>query len=149
MKKLMSLLVAMVIGIILNGCGGGSSAPSDVDNISVVKLTDLRLGYLVKGLIPADIGEDIRYDLGFCNDELTMKIEYYGDLVDDYYGVGTYEIIGEDTILFSNGEALIDVGDSGTLEEGKSYVIEQQLTNNLNWRIGSISAIEECMPEPI
>lgn len=130
------------------GCGGGTSAPSDDDNISGVKLTDLRLGYLVKGIIPADIGEDILYELGFCNEELTMRIEYYSDLIDDYYGVGTYEIVGEGILVYANRDAMIDTGDSGTFEEGKSYLIEQQAADNLTWRIGSISK-KECIVEPI
>ncbi|MBT8348753.1 MAG: hypothetical protein HKP62_04820 [Sulfurovum sp.] len=147
MKKLLiSILVLLVL--LLSGCGGGVSTPSDDDNISVVKLTDLRSGYLVRGLLPADIGEDTLYSLEFCNDELTIRIEYYGDIIDDYYGVGTYEIIGEGILVYANGDAMIDTGDSGTFEEGKSYLIEQQAPNNLTWRIGSISKIE-CLVEPI
>lgn len=145
MKNFMSLCIIIIVGIIVSGCGGGgASAPSDDDNISVVKVIDLKLGYLAKGIILADAGEDFHYDLGFCNDEITMKI--YGDYIDDQYGEGTYEIIGEGVIVYANGDALIDTGDSGTLEEGKTYLIEQQAPNNLNWYIGSISTIEECVP---
>jgi hypothetical protein len=110
---------------------------------------DLRLGYLIKGVIPVDIGEDILYHLGFCNDELTMRIEYYSDIIDDYYGVGTYEIIGDNILVYSNGGSIIDTGDSGTLEEGKTYLIEQDAPNNLNWYIGSISTKEDCTLNPL
>lgn len=140
------LFTSMIMFFI--GCGGGTSTPNDDDNISVVKLTDLRLGYLVKGIIPADIGEDTLYELGFCNEELTMRIEYYGDLIDDYYGVSTYEIVGEGILVYANGDAMVDTGDSGTFEEGKSYLIEQQAADNLTWQIRSISK-KECIVEPI
>lgn len=148
MQQFKMLLFTSMAMIIIACGGGGKSLPSDDDNISVVKLTDLRLGYLVKGIIPADIGEDTLYELGFCNEELTMRIEYYGDLIDDYYGVGTYEIVGDGILVYANGDAMIDTGDSGTFEEGKSYLIEQQAPDNLTWRIGSISSIN-CTVEPI
>jgi hypothetical protein len=144
---IVTLLASMTLFLI--GCGGGVSVPSDDDNISVVKLTDLRLGYLIKGVIPVDIGEDILYHLGFCNDELTMRIEYYGDIIDDYYGVSTYEIIGDNILVYSNGGSIVDTGDSGTLEEGKTYLIEQDAPNNLNWYIGSISTKEDCTLNPL
>jgi len=145
MKQFKILLLTSIV-ILLTACGGGGeSAPTDDDNISVVKLTDLRLGYLAKGLIRVDIGEDFHYDLGFCNEELTVAI--YGDYIDDYYWVDTYEIVGEEIILYSNGEVMIDTSDSGILEEGKNYLIEQP-KDNLSWYIGSISTIE-CIVEDI
>ena len=110
----MKLILVMVTGVILNACGGGSSAPSDDDTISVIKLTDLRLGYEVKGLIISDDTYDFRYDLGFCNDEITLKMEFDGGLpIDDQYGEGTYEIIGDNILVYFDGAVMIDTGDSG------------------------------------
>ena len=146
--RMLSIGLSVLYILFMSGCGGGgASTPSDDDNISVVKVTDLKNGYLAKGIILADAGEDFNYDLGFCNNVITMRI--YGDYVDDQYGEDTYEIIGERIIVFANGDAMIDTGDSGSLEEGKTYLIEQQAPNNLNWYIGSISILDNCVPEPI
>lgn len=145
--KSVAMLIAASAILFNNGCGGGMSAPSDDDNISVVKVTDLRQGYLAKGIILVDEGENFRYDLGFCNDEMTMRITFDLDFVDDQYSEGTYEIVGESVIVYANGEAMIDTGESGSLEEGKTYIIEQS-KGNLNWYVGSISSIE-CAVESI
>jgi hypothetical protein len=145
--KSIAMLIAASAILFNNGCGGGMSAPSDDDNISVVKVTDLRQGYLAKGIILVDEGENFRYDLGFCNDEMTMKITFDLDFVDDQYSEGTYEIVEESMIVYANGEAMIDTGESGSLEEGKTYIIEQS-KGNLNWYVGSISSIE-CAVESI
>ena len=147
MNKLFNVLIASFAGIMMSGCGGGMSAPSDDDTISVVKLTDLRLGYQVNGLITDDIALDSRYDLGFCNDEITLKMEFSGDLVDDQYSEGTYEIIGDNILVYSNGGSIIDTGDSGVFEEGEKYFIENS-RDTLTWRVGSISK-KECIVEPI
>ena len=140
MKKLIDLLMTGATVLILSGCGGGPSAPSDADNISEVKLTDLRLGYLLGGLILTD-GDyyNIGYDLEFCNDEVTSRM-IFGDNIDDRYSVGTFEIVGEDTIVFEGGNFIVD---SGTLEEGETYIIHDN-----TWYLGSISKIE-CIVEPL
>lgn len=143
--KLFKIALAASMIIFVIGCSG-TSLPSDDDNISVVKVTDLRLGYLVKGLIRVDEGEDFRYDLGFCNDTLTMRVTFESDFVEDQYSEGIYEIVGESIITYANGDVMIDTGDSGTLEEGRTYLIEQP-RDNLNWQVGSISLIN-CIVEP-
>jgi len=145
-KNIAMLITAFTI-LFVSGCGGGASTPSDDDNISIVKVTDLRLGYMTKGIIRADEGEDFRYDLGFCNDEITMRIIFDLDFVDDQYSEGTYEVVDESIIVYADGEAMINTGDSGALEEGKTYLIEQS-KGDLNWYIGSISK-KECIVEPI
>lgn len=143
MKKLMSLLFIIFVTISLNGCLG-EDTPTDNDSVSVVKLTDLRLGYLVRGVTSYEFVE-ARFDLGFCNDELTITLS--GDLIDDHTKVTTYEITGEETIVSSNGDVTLDVGATGTLEEGKTYVIEYE-GERLDWEIGSISETE-CTVESI
>ena len=143
MKKLINLLFIIFVSISLNGCLG-ESTPTDNDDISTVNLTDLRLGYLVKGVASYEF-VDVRFDLGFCNDELVIELS--GDLIDDRSSVTTYEIAGEDTIVSSNGDVTLDVGATGTLEEGKTYVIEYE-GERLDWEIGSISATE-CTVESI
>ena len=145
--KSMTIFFSGYVVLFLSGCGGGISTPSDDDNISIVKVTDLRLGYLVKGIIRADEGEDYRYDLEFCNEILSFKIIFDSNLIEDYYGEGTYEISGESVIVYANGEAMIDTGDSGALEEGKTYIIEQS-KGDLKWYVGSISLVN-CSVEPI
>ena len=145
--KQFTIILFTILTMLLIGCGGGPSTPTDDDNITEVKLTDLRLGYEVKGLLTFDIEDDIRYDLGFCNDELTLRIIYDSDLIDDHYGVGTYEIIGENILVYADGGAMIDTGDSGSFEEGKYYLIEGT-KDNLDWRIGSISK-KDCVVESI
>jgi len=144
MKKLMKLLFVIFISISLNGCLG-ESTPTDNDDVSVVKLTDLRSGYLVKGIVSYKLVE-ARFDLGFCNDELTIQLS--GDLIDDHSKVTTYEIAGEDTIVSSNGDVALDAGTAGTLEEGMTYHIEYE-GESLDWEIGSISVMEECVVETL
>jgi len=143
MKKLITLLMTGAAVVILSACGGGGggpAAPSDEDNISEVKLTDLRLGYLLGGLILTDGDEwNVGYDLGFCNDEVTSRM-IFGGWADDRYSVGTFEIVGEDTIVFEDGDFIVE---SGTLEEGETYII-----HNNTWYLGSISKIE-CIVEPL
>ena len=144
MKKLMNLLFISIVGIGLNGCLG-ESTPTDDDDISVVNLTDLRSGYLARGIISYEFVE-ARFDLGFCNDVLTIKLS--ADLIDDHSGVDTYEIVGEGIIVSSNGEVTLDASSTGTLEEGKTYLIEYK-GDNFDWEIGSISAMEDCIAVPI
>ena len=144
MKKLMKLLFIIFISISLNGCLG-ESTPTDSDDITVVKLTDLRSGYLVKGIVSYKFVE-ARFDLGFCNDELTIKLS--GDLIDDHSKATTYQIAGEDTIVSSSGDVTLDTGTTGTLEEGMTYHIEYE-GESLDWGIGSISVIEECVSESL
>ena len=143
MKKLINLLFISFASITLNGCLG-ESIPTDNDDISTVNLTDLSSGYLVRGVASYEF-VDARFDLGFCNDELTIELS--GDLIDDRSSVTTYEIAGEDTIVSSNGDVTLDVGATGTLEEGKTYFIEYE-GERLDWEIGSISATE-CTIESI
>ena len=54
MKSLMNLLFISIVGIGLNGCGG-ESTPTDEDDTSVVKLTDLKSGYLAKGILESHL----------------------------------------------------------------------------------------------
>jgi hypothetical protein len=64
----------------------------------------------------------------------------FGDNIDDRYSVGTFEIVGEDTIVFEGGDFIVD---SGTLEEGETYTLDAGA-----WYLGSISK-KECIVEPI
>ena len=76
-----------------------------------------------------------------------MRATFDLDFVDDQYSEGTYEIVEDSIIVYANGEAMIDTGESGSLEEGKTYIIEQS-KGNLNWYVGSISK-QACIVEPI
>ena len=76
MKKFLLGLSTLLV-LLLSGCGGGGGAsgiPGDDDNISVVKITDLRLGYLVKGILDYQDVYDANQDIKFCNYDVTGVI---------------------------------------------------------------------------
>ena len=90
---------------------------------------------------------EARFDLRFCNDVLTIELS--SDFIGDYSGVSTYEIVGEGTIVSSDGDVILDASSTGTLEEDKTYLIEYKGEANLDWEVGSISAMEDCIEVPI
>jgi len=148
MKKLLIVLSSLLI-LSFVGCGGGtgaSSIPGDDDNISVVNITDLRLGYLVKGILDYQDVYDANQDIKFCNYDFDGVVYNGGD--GDGAWTGTYEITEGEIIVMSGGST-IDTSGSGTLKEGVRYLYEGPAGDIFTWYIGSISAVEDCIPEPI
>jgi hypothetical protein len=147
MKKLLISLLALLV-LLFTGCGGGgsgaSSIPGDDDNISVVKVTDLRLGYLVKGILDYQDVYDANQDIKFCNYDVAGVIYNGGD--GDGTWTGTYEISEGGIIVMSSG-SMIDTSASGTLKEGVTYLYEGPGGDIFTWYVGSISVIE-CIVEP-
>ncbi len=147
MKLGKNLLVTSSFIFILIGCGGGSgssSVPGDDDNISVVNISNLRLGYLVKGIIDYQDVYDANQDIKFCNYDATITVYNGGD--GDGTWIGTYEVSEGAIIIMSNGTT-IDTSASSTLKEGETYISEGPGGDMFTWYVGSISKTE-CIVEP-
>ena len=145
--KQFKILLLIIIAMLFTACGGGGGASGisgDDDNISVVNITNLKLGYLVKGILDYQDVYDANQDIKFCNYDFTGVIYNGGD--GDGTWSGTYEISEGGIIVMSTG-SMIDTGASGTLKEGTTYLYEGPGGDIFTWYVGSISTIE-CIVEP-
>lgn len=146
MKTVMNLILLFFTMLILDGCGSGKNVPADDDNISTVKLTDLRLGYLVKGISYGPDGSTYN-DKKFCNYDVITDIYWYQDDDVHVYYTNQYEIVGENMVVFDNG-VIIDTNGTSVFEEGRTYPITGVQGIIFDWYVGSISLVN-CTVESI